>query len=86
MAKVALRVRHIAAGESGITDGAPDWIYFQVEAGSGLIRGLMSPLSFAFDSRRRLMVFRGESNVKVEQGGKPLVLIRYKYGVDPASS
>jgi len=83
---VTLQVRRVSAAESDIIGGDPTWHYFQVEAASPMLRAVMKPLSFAFDARRRLMVFRGASNVKVENGETPQVLIRYEYQNNPEPS
>lgn len=85
MTIVSLQIRRVSAEQSGITDADPQWHYFRVEAASRMLRWLVAPLNVAFDGQRRLMVFRGASNVKVESGATPPVQIRYDYGAaDPA--
>lgn len=77
---VALRMRQVTAAQSGIDGGEPDWRYFRVEVASKLIGWLVEPLNVAFDAQRRLVVYRGASNVKDDRGDTPQVVIRYSYG------
>lgn len=82
MTIVTLRLRHIPGTESAITDGDPQWTYFRVEAVSRMVRWMSTPLEVAFDGERRLMALRGTSNVKIEKGATPVVMVHYDYEPD----
>jgi hypothetical protein len=86
---VRLRIHALKNGAAVMEPRAqadPAWFYVRVEAASTLLSWLVKPLTVALDSERRLMLYRGISNVRDEHGDTPQVLIRYRYPASPAVS
>ncbi len=82
MTTVRLRMHALANGAATMEARAhadPAWFYVKVEADSALLSWLVQPLTVAFDAERRMVLYRGISNVRDERDDTPQVLIRYRY-------
>jgi hypothetical protein len=82
MTTVRLRMFALPDGAAVMESRAqadPAWFYVRVEAASTLLSWLVRPLTVALDEQRRLVLYRGISNVRNERGDTPQVLIRYSY-------
>jgi hypothetical protein len=79
---VRLRMHALSNGATAMgkdAQGDPGWFYVRVEAANRLLSWLIKPLTVALDDQRRLMLYRGISNVRDDEGHQPQVLIRYRY-------
>jgi hypothetical protein len=73
---VRLKVRRIDAGQSGIADRRPGWIYLRVQAANPILNWFVDPVDLAYSPDRLLRIYRGSSNLEIA-GRMPAVEIRY---------
>lgn len=83
LTNLRLRAERIPAAKSGIRRQGEGWVYLRIRPGNMLLSLFADALYLAYDeASRRLMVFRGRSNLPDAQGSGWDVEIHYEY---PAS-
>ncbi|WP_341938785.1 hypothetical protein [Marinimicrobium sp. C2-29] len=80
LTNVRLRAVHIERGDSPIEQDGEDWVWFQIRVDSALMSLFADSLYLAYErDTKRLMVFRGRSNLPAADGDSWDVEIRYTY-------
>lgn len=83
LSNARLQVKEVAADESPISQVEESWRYFHIRVANSFLSLFAEDLHLAYaDQERRLMVFRGRSNILDERGGSQDVEILYDYVED----
>ncbi|WP_027331135.1 hypothetical protein [Marinimicrobium agarilyticum] len=83
LTNVKLRAEQIRADDSPLHHKKSDWVYFRIRVDSALLSLFADDLYLAYaKDGKRLMVFRGRSNIPDENGEGRDVEIRYHYPSD----
>ncbi len=80
LTNVRLRAERISPEDSTIREREEDWVYFRIRVNSAVLSLFADNLYLAYTpDDKRLMVFRGRSNIPDEKGEGRDVEIRYRY-------
>lgn len=80
LSNARLQVKEVAADESPISLSEENWRYFHIRVANSFLSLFAQDLHLAYaDKERRLMVFRGRSNILDERGESQDVEILYDY-------
>lgn len=83
LSNARLQVKEVAAQDSPISQSEQDWRYFHIRVANSFLSLFAEDLHLAYqDEERRLMVFRGRSNILDGQGESQDVEILYNYSED----
>ncbi len=80
LTNVRLRAERMSAEDSPIRQQEDDWVYFQIRVNSAVLSLFADNLYLAYEPEsKRLMAFRGRSNIPDDEGEGRDVEILYRY-------